>query len=839
MNNDLNAIKHSIGAGAAEEQSLTGTGKITQERFLALLRYHLRYTLGHQWGHISDEDTLRAVSLTVRDLMVDRMLETELRYTNAKAKRVYYLSMEFLVGRSLGNNLTNLDCLEVAESVMQQLGYDIDNLRDLEIDAALGNGGLGRLAACFLESLATLDMPGFGYGINYEYGIFRQEIDPVNGQVERPDNWRTQGTPWLVEHPDEFVTVPTHGRLEIATDRNGESKVEWLDCKYIRGIPADMPIIGYGGHTCNWLRLYSATSTHEFDLIQFNEGAYFNAISDKLSSENISKVLYPSDAVDAGRELRLLQEYFFVSCAIRDIMRRTIKNDIKVTHLHEYVAIQLNDTHPALAVAELMRVLIVEHHCTIDKAWKVTTNVMGYTNHTLLPEALETWSESLLKRVLPFHLYIIQQINQRFLDTVRKFYPNDEQRIRAISIIEDVYGQKMVRMAHLAIVGSHAVNGVAELHSQLVQTNLVPQFYEMTPEKFSNITNGVTPRRWLLKANPGLAELITKTIGNGWITNLYKLRDLEPYALDEQWVEDFMNIKRNNKTRFAKYVHDTKDIVIDPDSMFDCIAKRIHEYKRQLLMIMRVIHEYLSIIEDDKIPDVKRTYIFSGKAAPGYWAAKQIVRLANDLQNLIKDNPKVSAYMQVLFMRDYRVSLAERIMPATDLSEQISTAGKEASGTGNMKFAMNGALTMCTYDGANVEMLAEIGNENIFVFGHSDAEIHTLKTTGQYRPWDIYHANPDLRRVLDVFNNAEKLFPEDPGRYRWVWQSMLNQGDPYFHVGDFQLYLDAQNKADKLFLNKKEWGRKAVLNVARMGKFSSDRAIEEYARDIWNIQPIP
>ncbi len=812
--------------------------QLTPENFMSMFRYHIRYTLGLQWNAIDSESALRALSLTVRDLLIDKLLDTEKRYAEKNPKRVYYLSMEFLVGRSLGNNLINLGCMELVKDVMANLGFDIDTLRGLEVDAALGNGGLGRLAACFLESLATLNMPGFGYGINYEYGIFRQNIDKDGNQTESPDNWRSRGTPWLIEHPNEQVLVSTYGQLELTTDKNGNPRPGWRNCKYIVGIPADMPIIGYGGHTCNWLRLYRATSTHEFDIIQFNEGAYVNSISDRLTSENISKVLYPSDAVDAGRELRLLQEYFFVACAIRDIIRRFAKMDAHLTHFHEKVAIQLNDTHPALAVAELMRLLIIDFHFTIEKAWKVTTKVMGYTNHTLLPEALETWSEALLKRVLPIHLYIIQQINQRFLDTVRKFYPNDEQRIRSVSIIEDVYGQKMVRMAHLAIIGSHAVNGVAELHSRLVQTNLVPQFYEMTPEKFTNITNGVTPRRWLLKANPKLADLISKTIGKDWITNLYKLRDLEPYAQDEQWVEDFMAVKHSNKERFARYVKENRTIDIDTSSMIDVIAKRIHEYKRQLLMAMRVIHIYLSIVEDGVVPAVKRTCIFTGKAAPGYWAAKQIIRLANDLQNLIKNDSRVNQYMQVIFLPDYRVSLAESMMPATDLSEQISTAGKEASGTGNMKFAMNGALTVCTYDGANVEMLAEIGNENIFVFGHSDAEIQTLKSTGQYKPWDIYHANPNVRRVLDVFNNSERFFPQDPGRYHWIWQSMLNQGDPYFHVGDFQQYLDAQSKADELFLDKKEWGRKAVLNVARMGKFSSDRAIEEYARDIWNIKPV-
>jgi starch phosphorylase len=812
-------------------------GKLSPDDFLQLIRRHVRYSLAHDWGNLSAPDALQALSLAVRDLMVDRMLATEKRYQAADTKRLYYLSMEFLVGRSLGNNLTNLGIFDLAASVMQRLGWDLEELREEEVDAALGNGGLGRLAACFLDSLATLDMPGFGYGINYDYGLFKQEIED-GYQKERPDNWRSRYNPWFVEHPDQAVTIPIYGRLAHEPGKDGTVKPQWVDCRYVIGVPSDMPIIGYGGRTCNYLRLYSARASHEFDIIKFNEGNYVKAVEERIAVENISKVLYPSDAVDAGRELRLVQEYFFVACAIRDIVRRYLKKRATFDEFPNKVAIQLNDTHPALAVAELMRVLMDEHRVPAARAWEITQASIGFTNHTLLPEALEKWPEALIHKILPRHLHIIHEINRKFLDTVAHRFPNDPERLRRMSLIEDAHGSKNIRMAHLAIVGSHAVNGVAKLHSELVKTTLVPDFYELWPERFSNKTNGVTPRRWICKANPGLADLISGVIGDGWITDLEQVRGIEPFADDASFRNEFLAIKQANKVRLTRVIKDATGVVVNPESMFDVIAKRIHEYKRQLLMVMRIIYEYLRIVEDRREPAVPRTCIVAGKAAPGYWAAKQIIKLVNDVGRIVNNDPRVRDRLRVVFVPDYRVSLAEKIIPAADLSEQISTAGKEASGTSNMKFAMNGALTICTLDGANIEIAEAIGEENIFIFGLRVDEVRRLRESGAYNPWDYYRNSPAVKRVMDVFN-SDRLFGRDAGQFHWIFHSIMNQGDPYFHLADFDSYLEAQRRAGRLYREREQWARKAILSVARMGRFSSDRTVREYAEEIWHIQPVP
>ncbi|MBX7246139.1 MAG: glycogen/starch/alpha-glucan phosphorylase [Candidatus Sumerlaeaceae bacterium] len=810
----------------------------TAEQFMEHFRRHVRYSLGKDWGALSTTNMLLAVSLAVRDLMVDRMIETERRYREAKAKRVYYLSMEFLVGRSLGNNVTNLGVVDAVRDALLELGVDFDDLREEEVDAALGNGGLGRLAACFLDSLATLDMPGFGYGINYEYGLFKQDIE--NGfQKERPDSWRSQTNPWMIERPDESVDIPIYGNLAHGTDRDGSTKPMWVNCRHFVGVPSDMPIVGYGANTVNFLRLYTAKASQEFDIQKFNEGNYMTAVEEKIASETVSKVLYPSDEAEKGKELRLLQEYFFVSCAIRDIVRRYLRKHATFDEFPNKVAIQLNDTHPALAVAELMRVLMDEHRISFEAAWEITTKTLGYTNHTLLPEALEKWPEALFHRVLPRHLLIVHEINRRFLEKVAQKWPEDHARLARMSIIEEGHGFKQVRMAHLALVGSHAVNGVAELHSDLVKTSLVPDFYELWPERFSNKTNGVTQRRWLLKANPGLADLISRSIGDGWITDLYGLEKLEPFAEDEGFRKEFLAVKRANKIRMAKTIKDVcGGVVVDPDSIFDVICKRIHEYKRQLLMALRVIHEYLCLVEDRKEPVAPRTYIFAGKAAPGYWAAKQIIKLANDLARIVNNDPRVRDRMKVVFVPDYRVSLAEKLIPSADLSEQISTAGKEASGTSNMKFAMNGALTMCTWDGANIEIAEAVGAENIFVFGHKTEEIKQMRETGTYNPWDLYHNNPAIKRVMDTFQ-SDRLFGRDSALFNWIFHSLLNQGDTYFHLADFESYLATQDKAGKEFKQPALWAKKAILNVSRMGKFSSDRTVRQYAEEIWGIKSIP
>jgi starch phosphorylase len=803
--------------------------------FAASIRQHVRYSLGKPWEKLSNRDLFMAIALTVRDWMVDRVLATEERARKAHAKRLYYLSMEYLMGRSLANNLANLGLLEACRDTLVSMGVDLEEVRASEADAALGNGGLGRLAACFLDSLATLDMPGYGYGINYEYGLFKQEID-AGYQKEKPDSWLANGTPWQIERPDEACFIPVYGRVEETRAGPGRMTPRWVDTQTLIGIPYDMPIVGYGGRTTNFLRLYSARSSHEFDMQIFNQGDYLKAVELKIATEIISKVLYPSDSVKAGRELRLVQEYFLVGCALQDIIRRYLADYTSFDQFPAKVAIQLNDTHPALAVAELMRLLLDEHHVPWQMAWEITQATMGYTNHTLLPEAMEKWPVSLLEYVLPRHMQIIYDINQQVLQQIATVWPGDLARLQRMSLIEE--GEpKQVRMAHLAIVGSHSVNGVAALHTELVKTTLVPDFYELWPERFNNKTNGVTQRRWLLQANPLLAELLHRTIGDSWITDLDKLTGLEPYADDPAFQREFMQIKRANKERLAAVIKDTTQVSVDPDALFDIQVKRIHEYKRQLLNVMHIIHEYLALVEDGQEPLVPRTYIFAGKAAPGYWAAKQTIKLINNVGHVVNNDPKVRGLMKVVFIPDYRVSIAERIIPAADLSEQISTAGKEASGTSNMKFAMNGALTIGTLDGANIEIRQEVGRENIFIFGLTPEEVRLMHDEFSYHPRDYYHRFPFIKRVMDALNS--NLFcPFEPNLFTWIYQAILDYGDEFFHLADMPSYLEAQEQAGRVFLDTPSWANKAILNVARIGKFSSDRTVREYANEIWHLKRI-
>jgi starch phosphorylase len=775
------------------------------------------------------------VARAVRDRLMDRLLATEERYQQSDAKRIYYLSMEFLMGRSLRNNLSNLGVYEICRDLLRDLGVDYHALEEREPDAALGNGGLGRLAACFLDSLATLGMPGFGYGINYEYGLFRQEI--LGGQQkEQPDNWLAFGTPWEIEHPAQAVIVPVYGRIEHGFDRFGNYNPMWLDWKVVVGVPHDFPIAGYGGKTVNYLRLYSARSSRDFDMTIFNDGDYFKAVEQKMASETISKVLYPSDAVIHGKELRLVQEYFLTACAIRDIIRRYLKTHEDFEQFGEKVAIQLNDTHPTLAVAELMRYLVDERSLDWDESWRTVQQVFGYTNHTLLPEALEKWPVPLMEYVLPRHMQIIYEINHRFLELVAKAFPGDNERLGRMSIIEEA-NPKQVRMAHLAMVGSHSINGVAALHSELVKTQLVPDFYALWPKKFNNKTNGVTQRRWLLACNPQLADLLTKTVGDGWVTNLDKLRDMEPRAKDEGFQQEFRQIKKANKANLARLIQDTIHLKVDPETIFDVQIKRIHEYKRQLLNVLHVIHRYLCIVEDGQEPVQPRTCIFAGKAAPGYWAAKQIIRLIHSVGKVINNDPRVKDRLKLLFLPDYRVTLAETIIPAADLSEQISTAGMEASGTGNMKFALNGALTIGTLDGANVEIMQSVGEENIFIFGLKAHEVEEKRKNHSYRPQEYYQNVPAIRRVLDTFKNG-RFSPEQPDLYQWIYQSLVERGDFYFHLADLEAYIAAQDRVERTYKDRKTWDRMAVLNVARIGMFSSDRTIKQYADDIWSVKPV-
>ena len=799
------------------------------------ISYHLRYSLVRERMSHSPRDMALALSLAVRDILIDGLLDTEIRYQKADAKRLYYLSMEYLIGRSLGNNIYNIGLLESCEETLQKLGLDLDSLREYECDAALGNGGLGRLAACFLDSLASLDMPGFGYGINYEYGLFKQEIN--NGyQREKPDNWLAERSPWEIERPDEACTIPVYGRIDHALDRSGNYNPMWLDWKVIIGVPVDIPIVGYGGKTVNYLRLYSAHSSSDFDIQIFNEGDYFRALEQKIASEKISKILYPADTFETGRELRLIQEYFLVACALRDIMRRYEANHSDMEAFPEKVAIQLNDTHPALTVAELMRILVDEKALSWEHAWNITTRTLAYTNHTLAPEALEKWPASLLETVLPRHLQIILEINHRFLQKVVEIWPHDADRLRRMSLIEEG-ATKQVRMAHLAVVGSHSVNGVAALHTELLQKTLLQDFHELWPERFNNKTNGVTPRRWLLKSNPMLAALISDNIGDGWIMDLGKLRALEQYATDASFQDAFLRIKHANKERMAAIILETANAKVDPHSMFDIQAKRFHEYKRQLLNVLHIIHEYFCLVEDQIEPQAPKTYLFAGKAAPGYWAAKQIIKLVNNVAAVINGDPRVRDLIKVAFIPDYKVSLAEKLIPAADLSEQISTAGKEASGTGNMKFALNGALTIGTLDGANIEIQEEVGEQNIFIFGLRAEQIQAMQIDNSCHPREHYLHSPVIRRVMDALRD-DRFSKKEPGLFKWLFDKLVEHEDEYFHLADFHSYVSAQDKASREYREPSVWAEKAILNVARMGKFSSDRTIMQYAEDVWTLKGI-
>ena len=768
-----------------------GNKKLTISTLQNSIRHHVRYSLGKEWDSLSGQDLFAAVALAVRDRLVDQMLATAAKRQQTNTKRLYYLSIEFLMGRSLANNLHNLGLFTLCQKALREMGVELTDVEENERDAALGNGGLGRLAACFLDSLATLDMPGYGYGIHYEYGLFRQEIS--NGyQREKPDNWLAYGTPWEIERADEACLIPVYGRIEHALDRNGHYNPMWMDWQILIGVPYDFPIVGYGGRTVNSLRLYSARSSADFDMQIFNAGDYIKAVEQKIASETVSKVLYPSDKVEAGLELRLIQEYFIVACAIRDIVNKYLQTHTSFEAFPSQVAIQLNDTHPAVAVAELMRVLIDENDLPWEKAWEITQATFGYTNHTLLPEALEQWPVSLFEYVLPRHLQIIYEINRRFLDHVATVWPGDTERLQRMSIIAEGE-QKQVRMGHLAIIGSHSINGVSALHSELVKTALVPDFSALWPERFNNKTNGITQRRWLLQANPELAQLFTKTIGNDWITHLEALKALEPWALDSGFQQKFLSIKRANKQRLADAIKQLTRVSVDPDSLFDVQVKRIHEYKRQLLNVLHIIHEYLCVIEDGKEPTVPRTYIFAGKSAPGYWAAKQLIKLINNVGRVINSDPRVQERLKVVFIPDYRVSLAEKIIPAADLSEQISTAGKEASGTGNMKFALNGALTIGTLDGANIEIMEEVGAENIFIFGLQAQEIQAMHAEGAYHPREYCARYPALQRIMEALQG--NLFcREAAGLFQWIPQALLDHGDEYFHLADLPSYLDVQEQ---------------------------------------------
>ena len=789
----------------------------------------LRFSRGKVWTEASPREKLHALSVAVRRPALDAMRESERRYRDQDAKRLYYLSLEFLMGRALGNNLANLGLYDDTKALISEMGADLEELETLEPDAALGNGGLGRLAACFLDSLATMNFPGFGYGINYEFGLFRQTF--VNGfQHEKPDHWLDAGSPWLIERPDEAIAVPVYGSLAHNTQR-GAYQPAWVDARILIGVPHDMPIVGYGGATVNVLRLFTARSSDEFDIGIFNAGDYIAAVQHQINTEAISKILYPSDAVQSGRELRLLQEYFLVACSVRDIVKRYRETHDSFDDFSSKVAIQMNDTHPALTIAELMRTFIDEYHLAWETAWALTVDACGYTNHTLLPEASERWPLGLLERVLPRHVQIIQEINRRLLAEVERRFPADISMQHRVSI----FGDGEVRMSNLAMAGSHSVNGVAELHSELVKKSLAPDFFKLWPERFNNKTNGVTPRRWLLHANRPLASLISRAIGDGWIRDLNELRRLELFADDGSLLERLDAVKSRNKLALAKVTMDLTGTAVDPDSMFDVQAKRLHEYKRQLLNILHVIHRYWAIAEDGETPVQARTFIFAGKAAPGYFMAKLIIKLIHSVGEVVNADPRTRDWLRVVFLPDYRVSLAESIIPAAELSEQISTAGKEASGTGNMKMALNGALTIGTLDGANIEIRDEVGAENIFIFGLRADEVGQLLSDG-YRPEQYLGAQKSLRRIVDSLASGH-FSRGDKDIFRPIIAKLLSSRDEYVHLADLESYIETQRNVDIEYRDRVGWRRKSLLNIARMGKFSSDRTIMEYARDIWKIKP--
>ncbi len=794
----------------------------------------LRYTLGQRSEEASPYELFRALGLAVRRQLIDGFFETQQRFAARDAKSLYYVSMEFLIGQSLRNNLHNLDIYAQYRDAVATFGWDFDYVADAEPDAALGNGGLGRLAACFLDSLATLGMPGFGYGINYDYGLFKQEI--VDGsQRERPDLWLGNESPWMIDRPDQLIVVPVYGRIVDETGNGGRYSPSWVDWQTIFGVPSDLLITGYGGHTVNFLRLFSARSSHDFNIQSFNEGDYFRAIEEKIESEKVSKILYPSDTYISGKELRLMQEYFLVACSVRDIFRRYLERHTALDDFANKVAIQLNDTHPALTIVEVMRMLVDEQELDWERAWEITNAVCAYTNHTLLQEALEKWPVNLIQRVLPRHLQIIFEINRRFLQQVSTRWPGDMNRLRRMSIIEEG-GLKQVRMANLAIIGSHSVNGVAKLHSELLKQDLAPDFHSLWPDRFNNKTNGVTHRRWLLYANPELSKLITDTIGDSWASNFSQIRGIERHADSEEFRSRFASAKKANKRQLANLILRTTGVSLNADSIFDVHVKRIHEYKRQLLNVMHIVHRYLEIVVDGQHPVSPRTFIFAGKAAPGYLAAKLIVKLISNVAAVVNNDVRVGNMMKVIFMPDYRVSLAERIIPAADLSEQISTAGMEASGTGNMKLGMNGALTIGTLDGANIEMRDEVGAENIYVFGLTADQVQSLSRGWAYKPVDYYN-KPAIKRVIDAIM-GDLLSGEQPGIFHPLHDRLFRDGDPYFHLADFESYIETQNRIDREFTDHDAWNRRAILNVARMSRFSSDRTVREYADEIWNVKPV-
>ena len=781
----------------------------------------------------TQNDYYMALAYMVRDRLLHRWIGSAATYTEQKTRTVAYLSAEFLMGPQLGNNLINLGIYDQVKQAVSELGFVLEDLLEQEAEPGLGNGGLGRLAACYLDSMATLGIPSIGYGIRYEFGIFKQDIRD-GWQVEQTDKWLSRGNPWDIERPDWAVEVKLGGHTDQYEDQFGKHRVRWIPYEVVKGVPYDTPILGYETNNANTLRLWSAQAPESFDFEAFNSGDYLGAVNDKMASENVSKVLYPNDDGSQGKRLRLTQQIFFVSCSLQDMIRILKTQELPLHKFPDKFAVQLNDTHPAIAIAELMRLLIDEHDMSWAEAWGITQQTFAYTNHTLLPEALEKWPVDLFGSLLPRHLEIIYEINHHFLDEIRIKYPEDEARIARMSLIDEA-GSKSVRMAHLACVGSHAINGVAELHTALLKADVLRDFAEMYPYKFRNKTNGVTPRRFIALSNPRLTKLISGKIGDNWLKQLHELKRLEPYATNPEFQQQWRQIKHEIKDNLATYIYKENGVRVNPNSLFDIQAKRIHEYKRQHLNVLYIVTLYNRLKANPDLDIVPRTFLFGGKSAPGYFIAKLMIKLINSVAAVVNRDPDVRDRLKVVFLKNYNVKFAQRVYPAADLSEQISTAGKEASGTGNMKFGLNGALTMGTLDGANIEIREEVGEENFFLFGLTAAEVYQLRAEG-YNPQNYYQNNPELKLALDRINSG--FFSHgDTEIFKPLMESLLYH-DPYFLLADYQSYVDAQERASDTYRNQDEWTRMSILNTARLGKFSSDRSIQDYCDDIWNVKPV-
>jgi starch phosphorylase len=808
---------------------------ITAEALAERALFHLKYSRGKDLRAATTFDKMSCFSHAVRDMAVDGFIATQRQYLDQDVRRVSYLSMEYLIGKMLENNVYALGIVEKSKEALKVLNISVEEILQLDVEAGLGNGGLGRLAACYLDSLATMELPAYGYGIRYEHGIFKQEFDD-GWQRERPDEWLARGYPWELIRPEYTLPVCVYGRVKKSFVPGRGSMDVWEDWQMFEAVPYDVPIIGYGVNTVNMLRLWKSQPAEGFRLDVFNQGDYVRAVEEKNWAENVTKVLYPSDYTYAGKELRLIQEYFLASCSVRDIIRRYRKNHSDFSKFAEKNVIQLNDTHPTLAVVELMRVLHDEEHIPWDDAWEITTSTFCYTNHTLLAEALETWTVDLMQRVLPRHTQIIFEINHRFLHKVEINFPGDGALMRKVSLIEEG-AHKQIRMANLCVVASSKVNGVSALHSDLLRKNTMPEFDKIYPGKFCNVTNGITHRRWLLKANPQLSELITEKIGDDWKKDLSLLQGFEKFAKDKKVQKRFMEIKKEKKQALCKTIKALTGEDVSPNSIFDVQIKRLHMYKRQLLDAMNIIYLYQRIKANPKLKMQPQTFIFAAKAAPAYLIAKSVIKLINSMAEVINNDVDVAGRLKVVFLPDYNVSLAEKIIPAADISEQISTAGLEASGTGNMKLSLNGALTVGTLDGANVEIAQHVGDENIFIFGHKTEELAELRRKG-YNPWSYVDKSEDLQNVLEAIR--DNIFdPTQPDLFKDIYNDLTEHGDHYFYLADFAPYIECQKKVNDLYANEAAWAEKAILNVARMGWFSSDRSIQDYCDDIWKLDRTP